>query len=980
MDFSQYINLGLTPESQQFYNNLSLGGVPSGTGGALSTDTGAGAEAPLAPEEQKAVLERLRASRQPITPPSWHTKGRIIPTKSNFWYATPYNFIRNIGDIGTGLTYTAGHLPELGKQLADFEKKNWENTKREAKILKAKMKDGNATLGDYVEYLGRVAQVNPVNATISGAADLIGQPYAVNTRTLGEIAGTYKNEGIKAGNKAVGQQLKNTAKSVLENPADVLMDFAPAIGQGVKAANKAIAKTGKGYASASGLTAGQQAEKIINVANKEVMADTNRLLDQTKELKKNKNLSDLVKRAEETGDWEGVPIAQREALKKFSDDYNVIAQKHSPQTAVDPEHLTVAQNIARKKNITYRQAEKEITALYDSIPQGVDRNVGLKQLADQGDKLAKQVINARQGFYEGRLFPITHALQEAPEISKEMRAASGIDEAQRLYSGKFSTREFGNASYEDIAKSLANPQEYMERLGRQYVGNNIAKQLLNGTLAGESVVADDLKNASYISREALEKGDILKALDSATDKPLAQDAIPIDKNVANELKKQLKPFGAPFNYQTLNDVYNLGKGNMLAAGTYLGANVIGGGLTSLMASGGNILDDVVNAIATKGKLSKELGTYRNVSAFKDVKTPVLKQLNIANKYTTGAVTELLDRKFQNAFSEIAANRKLREMGVLPENRLKFIEDAQADKIADIIQDVKATSLLNNTKTLLPRGVVETVAVGNPFWRWNDTAARSTLYMLQKHPITSNIILNQVLGRIGFDQEMQNRLNLGVKSDKQNVSYYFDERTGQIKEASIEWIPQMNTFKIISNPKDTLLKDPTSSVTLSRLWNATQGKDAYGRALKRAEKNPTGRITHMYDGAERLVFDENGWHKEETKLDEVLSTFAKESIGVLNLANKTVLPAVGTALGRKYYQPYGQSLFGDFHKDETTNNMLMGGDPRKPRELGDVMSSFAGMYSQPYIPSLQEERPLGVRQGRSLMRGQRYDLLRKQRGY
>ena len=61
-------------------------------------------------------------------------------------------------------------------------------------------------------------------------------------------------------------------------------------------------------------------------------------------------------------------------------------------------------------------------------------------------------------------------------------------------------------------------------------------------------------------------------------------------------------------------------------------------------------------------------------------------------------------------------------------------------------------------------------------------------------------------------------------------------------------------------------------------------------------------------------------------------------------------------------------------------MIMGGDPRKPRELADVMGSYLGAYSQPYIPALQEDRPLSVRKGRSLSRGQRDDLLRKQRGY
>ena len=1196
MDFSQYVNLGLTPESQEFYRKLSEERVPSGT------ETGANAPLPL--KQRQEALRQLQVPEQ-STSPSWHTAGRIMPTKSNFWYAIPYNAVRNAGDISTGLTYSFTHIPELAERFVDFQKRNWKNTEREAKVFKKMVEDGNATIGDYAQYLGRVAQTNPVNATVNKMADLWGQPYNLDTNTLGNIVGVYKDKGFKEGTKAVVQQGKNTLKSMAENPLDVALDFAPVISTGAKAANKAIGKTGKGFSTAKGATAGQVAEDIINTSTSEVARDTNKIVEQAKDLGKNKNLSDLIKRAEETGDWEGVPVAQREALKKFSDDYNIIAQKHSPQTAVDPEHLTVAQNISRRNGITYREAEKQIQALNDSIPntpvtvqrsledlsdigktntivnnlrkeanlpevvapkvqynsevktlvknvpedaiiskeatfagqskkvqdalgkvapelinpnktgldiyndlvvktgspqaasdvlrkagvggiRGVEDGVttvfggkakggynrandsinffkdadettrahelfhrsleqtkdvpkikealksalgdgykltddvlenltdgfvdyiktgkapseglknlydiytkevrkgdkleGLKALANQGDNLAQQVVEATEKYRKGDLFPITHAMDEAAEIDKSLKAASELNDAQRIYSGKFSTREFGTQTYEDIARALSKPDEYVERLSKQYIGNNIARQLEQGVLAGESVLAKSEKEAKYVSREALQSGDILKALDNATDKAVRANDIPINKYVVGELKRQLKPFGSPFGYQLLNDVYNLGKGQMLASGTYLGANAIGGSITSLLASGTNILDDVANAIATRGRLSKELGTYRGVSQLRNIKTPVLRQLNQFNKYTTGGVTEFIDRKLQNAFSEIAANRKLRQMGVLPQERLKYIEAAEADKLADIIRDVKATSLLNNSKTFFPRWAIEPLAMSNPFWRWVDTAAASTVHMTTKYPLLSNWVLNQTLAQIGFDKEMQNRLNLGVKSDKQGVTYYFDERTGQTKEATIEWIPQMNTFKLISNPKDSVLRDPTTSVTLARLWNAANGKDVYGRALKRAEKNPNRRLTHIYDGAQRLVLTDHGWEEQGGRLDELASTFAKETIGILNLANKNVLPMVGTSLGLKYYQPYAQSLFGDFHKDEISNNMIMGGDPRKPREAADVLGSYLGLYSQPYIPALQEGRPLSVRKGRSLLRKQRYDLLRKERGY
>ena len=70
MDLSQYVNLGLTPESQEFYRNLSAEGASLGTE--------AGANAPLPLEQRRAALEQLHAAMKPAPPPSWHTEGRII--------------------------------------------------------------------------------------------------------------------------------------------------------------------------------------------------------------------------------------------------------------------------------------------------------------------------------------------------------------------------------------------------------------------------------------------------------------------------------------------------------------------------------------------------------------------------------------------------------------------------------------------------------------------------------------------------------------------------------------------------------------------------------------------------------------------------------------------------------------------------------------------------------------------------------------
>lgn len=981
MDFYIPQQSSLSPEEQAYFDRF----------GQTTPYSNSSKSRALSPEEQDRVVEEFYASQKPRNVGSFanHNPSRITPTSENWWWVWAPNAVQNIKDIGTGGVNIATHLPSHLSNFVNYEKKNLRNTLREARVAGQMLRDGNMTLGDYVNAVGRIYEANPVNATIRDSLNLIGQPYALSTNTIPEFIQAGKQGGLKGVVNKEVTQTKETAKSMLENPVDVVLDLLPGIG----IANKVLkgTKAGKAINNLTDVVPGVKSqkaalkvEKDLAVKNAGIQKDLNKLDNQLMEIKKTTpDLEDLIRRAEETGDWTDVPLEAKQKLKKFSDDYNEISKKYMPATAVDPEHLTVAQNIARKNNITYREAEKRITALNDSIPKGVDKNIGLKNLAEQGDELAKQVIEAKQGFYEGRLFPVTHAGEKAASVDDLYRAASNYDDLDRIYAGRFSTREFGLTPYKEVAKNLHRPSEFLEGLGQQYLGRNIKDDLLNtGKLNGKDVVASNPKDNVYLSRVALEGDKTFEALSkSATNVPVKADDIAISKYTLKELATQTKPIGRFFANDIMNDFQNVNKASMLGSGTYLGANIIGGGLNALVASGLYTLDDLANAVKTKGVLSKNIGTFRKTSVFRDVKTPVLKQINLTNRYTTGALTEAIDRRFQNLLSEIAAHRQLRQRGISAKDRLTELDNLDAQTLGDLIEGVKAEALLNSTKTTLPRTAVEIGAAANPFWRWNDTAARSTLYMLQKHPVTANLIGNQILAKIGLDQEMQNRLNLGVKTDKPFVSYYFDERTGQIKSASIEWTPQMNTFKLITQPGEQFFKNELQAPALVKIMNATQGKDQYGRALKRPEKIP-GRLTHRYDGANRYVMTDRGFVRQGTRADEVVSTFAKETIGLLNAANKVGLPIAGSLTGNQFYQPYAQSLLGSFGGNETQNNIIAGGDLRKPRSFGDAFNAFTGFYSQPYIPAIEEKanRPLTLKEGRRLMRSQRYDILKKQRGY
>lgn len=976
MDFSQFIKS--SPEERaNIYNTIVTQPITS-EGGTLSTGN-QGDLTPLTPEQQAAKIKELGIGQQKeVNSFANHIQGRITPTKDNWWWVGFPNLAYNAGDITTALGYMATHLPELGKKFVKYEKQNHQDMMREAKMAKQMLKDGTMTPFQYIDYIGRAMYSSPLVQTGKDILNAVGTPYAIKNTTPAEFIEATKQGGLKGlKNKAV-EQAKETAKSILESPLDVILDATGAgistkIAKNIPTVNKAI-------------KAGETAEKTINVKTAKVAQDINKInetLDSAKKVAKDNNvdMGDLVRRAEETGDWTGIPDNVRKSFKDFSDKYNEIAKKHSPQTAVDPEHLTIAQNIARKRNITYRDAEKNIKALYESIPEGTDRNIGLKNLASDGDKLAQEVVSAKQAYREGRLFPVTHAMDDGwiiDDLEKNMR---GLDDIDRVYSGKFSTREYGLHKYEDIGKALATPNDFLEALSKQYLGNNIKQELKQGTLNGSPIAAEKATDNVYISQKALdESGSIEKLEKAATPQPTSVTDIAIDKRVLKELSNQTKKVGEYFKSDLLNDAIKLGKGSMLAGMTYLGANAIGGGINAVMASGLHTLNDLANAIKTQGKLTREMGIYRKTREIKPLKTKLLNPIQQVNKYTTGAVTDYIDRKIQNVLAEMGAHRNLREMGINPKSRIKAVEDMDAERLADIIGNIKSEALLESTRTTLPRWMIEVGSMANPFWRWTDTAARSTIHMTKKYPIMSNILLNQTLARIGFDEEMQNRANLGVRSDKRGVTFYFDEKTGQIKQASVEWIPQQNTFKLISDPVGYFKENPLASPTLTKMINAFQGKDQYGRPLKRADRE--GRITHIPDNLRgvRYVMTPYGWVEQGGRLDEVLATFAKEQIGVFNAMNKTLLPSAATLTGNKFYQPYAQSLFGSINNDDTTTNFLSGGNPRQPRGLGDVMMSFGGIYSQPYIPRLQEEHPLSARQGRTLMRNMRYDLLRKQRGY
>ena len=194
--------------------------------------------------------------------------------------------------------------------------------------------------------------------------------------------------------------------------------------------------------------------------------------------------------------------------------------------------------------------------------------------------------------------------------------------------------------------------------------------------------------------------------------------------------------------------------------------------------------------------------------------------------------------------------------------------------------------------------------------------------------------------------MQNRLNIRVKADKPYVSYKFDDRTGEIKETTVEYLPITSSFKFLDSAGLGADAQPASVPLLSDLLSAMQGKDRYGRPLKRAMK-PDEVVQAIGNNRWRMNPQTGEREKIGGQADEILATAIKDVLVPTSLWNRTLAPALGGVMGMHYNQPYAQSILGDYSDSDAYNNMLIGGNPEKPRTGMDVIRAISGRSQYPY---------------------------------
>ncbi len=839
------------------------------------------------------------------------------------------NALREGREIGTGLTYIWTHAPEL-------------------------LGEGVANVRDF--YAGHTPVENVLRTVRQGLkipealVNVVASPYNFNTADIGE--------------RSLRDIIGGAVEGAVHNP---ISTFTDALSLG--AAGAAVRGL-KNVPQLGRLAKGMEVEKALASEGIKVTRDINKLDDTLKSVNKlakdnNVNLSRVIEAAEtgaELGKNEKVVLKE---LKKFSQEYDNFASKYATTEVVGAEETAIVQKILRDRlkinpQMTYEQVRREVIPILQSGEKITD-------LAKEGNTVAREVAGAKALYDKGRIFPVTHALANVEKTTSTITSGiSGLADAERA--GRFANRLWGTSSYEDIAKELSKPENFLKDLTDKYLDKQVSTSILEGAFGTPT---EGAKNLRYLDRGLLEEGRTQEALKGMRKERLLDTDIVLDADIAKELEKQVGRTGSAYS-NIANEIYQTGKSAMLAQGTYLGANAITGAAQAITNSGAFILNDIIDAVRSQGRLTKEVGVFRRGGRPNFSRVPVLRLIQRTNYYTGGKILTGADRWMQNKFAEIAAHAELRKAGIPYAQRVEALTNADKVDLGQLIVDMKRAALINSSNTgLVSKGLAETLSAVNPFYRWNITATQATARMLEKSPLLSNVVLLDILSNIGFDREMQNRLNLGVTLDKPYVSFKMD-KNGNMRQMNAEFVPITTSIKTFDIPENTF---STTVPIIGTIINSAQGIDKYGRPMKRAV-SADGVITQTV-GTKRMQYDPRTGRLETIggQADEVLNNAIKTLVGAPNLYNRTIGPLLSPALGEggQFYQPYDQSLFGSFSKSEQGNNPIVGGNALRGRSAQDVINILSGVYETPYYNSEDRVTPS---QQRRFFRGYGRDLQRR----
>lgn len=891
------------------------------------------------------------------------------------------NALENIKEIGTGAT----------AMLVNPRQTILEPLANEASSL-------GQTYQDFGGGIQGLAQA--VSKLDNDAINFLISNYGITTQ---DIYDTIRGE--KKASEVVGTALTEAYK----NPVFTAMDIFGLKGLGKAGkATKGVTKTAEQIVEESKkLSPAQKVANALNVSGSELGSSANKFIDKVEEINKGKwsatDVEEAVK-AHLTGDE--APHVSKELLKQVGEgisQYDELLAKTNKygKSLTKEDKFAIADSQAtntREGNIrSFDEIKRERQPYYDQLK--TDRKI-VEDLANEGDTVAKDILTNEKQFDKGYLRIVPMA--DITDIDR----VGMIDREGRVMAGRASDRMYGSATAKQIAETyFTKPQDLLNKQMNKFVEATMLGEIATkGTLGGVDLVTDTTKKVSYINPESTS---VKQMVETSSDTANNVNKVAIDSKVLEEMSKQVDNLGGsnPFGKGILSDIWTLGKSNMLTSGSYLIGNAQTGFFNAAMDVGLNPIkfaENFVSAWRSNGELAKQAGIFRRITPMnRNIESPVLKGIT---KYSgTNAVSNMLnyfDSKMQNTFAEMALHKDLAERGIKYEARANALADADALTLAQMIDRAKTVSLMNKTNTILPKKLGKAWAMTNPYWRWADTAMQSSLYMLKAQPQVSNLLLNKFMGNVAFDREMQNRMNLGVQTDKPFVSYRYNPETKQLQEVTAEFMPVMNTLKLVGETAEAATKGDGAELfnrlgllsvpILTEVGNAIQGKDRYGNPIVSA-KVDRGQILSNSRTGERYIMTPEGLKPQNMGTgEEILGTTIRSLIGSPNFFNKIVAPTVaatGSLLSGnniRYYQPYQNQLFGEFQEAGTMPEYA---NPRRSSGIQEVADVFTGAYSRNYDPrsEMYEERRLSPRDYKQLMRGfgrrqgRTMDILRRQGG-
>lgn len=590
-------------------------------------------------------------------------------------------------------------------------------------------------------------------------------------------------------------------------------------------------------------------------------------------------------------------------------------------------------------------------------------------------ELLEQGLN---GYNSGDLFPVTHVNADKAQLISEGKTAG----LERFFAGEYSDMVNGLASYEGMAEQFANPNYLTWQMG-----TNIEQKVITNkikTLAEEVKATGNISsNTKWINPEELDNikniGDVSSKL---VDTPARPDYLPISPEFVNRLIDTVEisnDFSSPYRAGSFPDkAYKFFRQFALSKGMYLSGNVASSTYQTLMNSNINLLRDLNDTFKTQGRLSRIAGTARPVKPFQREAQGIVGKFYENTMKPITSTFQYIDTKQQNMASEIALNNYLAEKGIPVQQRVNYLKNIKDPTvITEMIERAQDAAGLNTGFYLLPKQTRPIVAMLDPFWRWKDTATRSTIRGIKRQPILNNLVLHKGLGMLAFNQEMQHRMRVQADTNKPLVHIMYNPKTGMFRDQSAIWSAQAQSVELLGGVLQSIKERNIQPAIEKALPNTNpvgfgilyslKGKDVYGNPLYREETLGGNPVLIDYNKKQRYEITPEGEAKPlATQADEVIAQLIRNTVAPVGLVDDTgsaLLQAGASSLGYDInkYNPNGNAITGSLNANALWAN------PNSPRTPDMAINRLLGMYTTPEYDPLRDYEKLTPRQRVRLMK-------------